>query len=28
MGGRVWARNRSGGGVETGFALPIDERAQ
>jgi len=26
MGGRVWARNRSGGGLETGFALPIDER--
>ena len=27
MGGRVWARNRSGGGLETGFALRIDERA-
>lgn len=27
MGGRVWARNREGGGLETGFALPIDERA-
>ena len=27
MGGRVWARNRPGGGLETGFALRIDERA-
>jgi signal transduction histidine kinase len=27
MGGRVWARNRAGGGLETGFALPIDGRA-
>jgi signal transduction histidine kinase len=27
MGGRVWARNRDGGGLETGFALPIDDRA-
>lgn len=27
MGGHVWARNRPGGGLETGFALPIDERA-
>jgi signal transduction histidine kinase len=27
MGGRVWARNRPGGGLETGFALPIDGRA-
>jgi two-component system phosphate regulon sensor histidine kinase PhoR len=26
MGGRVWTRNRPGGGLETGFALPIDER--
>jgi signal transduction histidine kinase len=24
MGGSVWARNRPGGGVETGLALPID----
>jgi two-component system phosphate regulon sensor histidine kinase PhoR len=24
MGGRVWARNRPGGGVEMAFALPID----
>ena len=23
MGGRTWARNRDGGGMETGFALPI-----
>ena len=27
MGGRVWSRNRAGGGLETGFSLPIDERA-
>jgi signal transduction histidine kinase len=27
MGGRVWARNRAGGGLETGFALPVDGRA-
>ncbi len=27
MNGRTWARNREGGGVETGFALPIDDRA-
>jgi signal transduction histidine kinase len=27
MGGRVWARNRPSGGLETGFALPIDERS-
>ena len=27
MGGRVWARNREGGGLESGFALRIDERA-
>jgi signal transduction histidine kinase len=27
MGGRVWARNRPGGGLEMGFALRIDERA-
>ena len=27
MGGRVWARNRPGGGLELGFALRIDERA-
>jgi signal transduction histidine kinase len=27
MGGHVWARNRPGGGLETGFGLPIDERA-
>ena len=27
MGGRVWSRNRSEGGLETGFALRIDERA-
>ena len=26
MGGRVWSRNRSDGGLETGFALKIDER--
>jgi signal transduction histidine kinase len=26
MGGRVWTRRRPGGGLETGFALPIDER--
>jgi two-component system sensor histidine kinase KdpD len=26
MGGHVWARNREGGGLETGFALPIDAR--
>jgi signal transduction histidine kinase len=26
MGGRVWARNRPDGGLETGFALPIDAR--
>jgi signal transduction histidine kinase len=26
MGGRVWARNRPDGGLETGFALRIDER--
>jgi len=24
MGGRVWVRNRHGGGVETAFALPVD----
>jgi two-component system phosphate regulon sensor histidine kinase PhoR len=27
MGGRVWTRGRPGGGLETGFALAIDERA-
>jgi two-component system phosphate regulon sensor histidine kinase PhoR len=27
MGGRVWSRNRPEGGLETGFALRIDERA-
>jgi signal transduction histidine kinase len=27
MGGRVWAANRPGGGLEMGFALRIDERA-
>jgi K+-sensing histidine kinase KdpD len=27
MGGRVWSRNRPDGGLETGLALPIDERA-
>jgi signal transduction histidine kinase len=27
MGGRVWVRNRPDGGLETGFALAIDERA-
>ncbi|MEA2549787.1 MAG: two-component system, OmpR family, phosphate regulon sensor histidine kinase PhoR [Chloroflexota bacterium] len=26
MGGRVWSRNRSDGGLESGFALRIDER--
>jgi signal transduction histidine kinase len=26
MGGRTWARNRDGGGLEMGFALRIDER--
>jgi signal transduction histidine kinase len=26
MNGRTWARNRDGGGVETAFALPIDDR--
>ncbi|MBA2381569.1 MAG: HAMP domain-containing histidine kinase [Chloroflexi bacterium] len=26
MGGRVWARNRRGGGVEMGFALRADDR--
>jgi len=26
MGGRTWARNRDDGGVEMGFALPIDDR--
>jgi signal transduction histidine kinase len=26
MGGRVWARNRPDGGLETGFALRVDER--
>jgi signal transduction histidine kinase len=24
MGGRIWVRNRPDGGVETGFALPVD----
>jgi signal transduction histidine kinase len=27
MGGRVWSRNRPDGGLESGFALRIDERA-
>jgi signal transduction histidine kinase len=27
MGGRVWSRNRPDGGIESGFALRIDERA-
>jgi len=26
MNGRTWARNREGGGLEMGFALPIDDR--
>ena len=26
MGGRVWSRNRPDGGLETGFALQVDER--